>query len=107
MKFFMAAALAGMASTAAQACTLSEDDFTALAASPSHVTPSEFPHLQASQQKSICETRLFIAHIDAQNGVIKEIEPYSIKYLSPAENKRVVAASNAFLDNLLRAKGYR
>jgi hypothetical protein len=107
MKLFVVAALAGMVSTAAQACTLSDDDFKALAVSPSHIAPSEFPHLQASQQKSICDTRTFIAHIDAQNGVIKEIEPYSTKYLSPAENKRVVAASNAFLENLLKSKGYR
>src|SRR5579859_735045 len=100
MKLIVVAALAGMVSTTAQACTLSEGDFKALALSPSRIAPSEFPHLQANQQKSICDTRAFIAHIDAQNGVIKKIEPYSTKYLSPAENNRVVAASNAFLEDL-------
>jgi hypothetical protein len=104
MKVLMLAVLAILTSEAAQACTLSDDDFKALAASPSHLTPSEFSSLTAARQNSVCDTRVFIKHVDAQKGIINELGPYSTKYLTPAEYDRIVAASNAYLGRLIKAR---
>jgi hypothetical protein len=105
MKTVILAALAVVTSTAAQACNLSDDDFKSLAASPSHLTASEFATLTAARQKAVCDSRAFIAYVDAQKGVINELGPYSTKWVSPVENDRIVAASNAYLERLIRARG--
>ena len=102
MKFTLVTALAVMLSTMAQACTLSESDFKALNASPSHLTQSEFDALTPARQKAVCDTRTFIAHVDAHKGVITDIEPYSTKWLTSAENARIVAASNALVEKMIR-----
>jgi hypothetical protein len=89
MKVLLLAALAVLISTAAQACTPSESDFQSLAASPSHLTPSEFSALTPVYQNSVCVTRAFLNYVDAQKGVITEIKGYSARYLTPAEKLRV------------------
>jgi heme oxygenase len=98
MKLILVTALAGMLSTVAEACTLSESDFTALAASPSHLTKSEFDALTPTMQRVVCSTRTYIAHVDAQKGVLKDVESYSRKWLTSAENARIVAAGNALVE---------
>ncbi len=102
---FLAAA-AVVSSTAAEACTPSTSDFDALAASPSHLTPGEFSALSPERQELVCSTRAFIKQIDAQKGVMNKIETYSMKYLSPAENDRIVQATNEHLFRLLKAGGH-
>jgi hypothetical protein len=104
MKILLLAALAALISTAAQACTPSDSDFKALATSPSRLTPSEFSTLTPAQQESVCVTRAYIEQVDAQKGVINKIGAYSTKYLSPAENDRIVDAVNAHLERLIRAR---
>jgi hypothetical protein len=104
MKILILAALAIATSAPSQACTLSDDDFKALAASPSHLMPSEFPALSSAQQNSVCQTRVFIKQVDAQKGIINELGPYSTKYLTAAEYDRIVAASNAYLERLIKAR---
>ncbi len=103
MKSLMLVALAITTSTAAQACTLSDDDFKALTASPSHLTPNEFSTLTSAQQKAVCDTRAFIEYVDAQKGIISKLGPYSTKYLAPIENTRIVDASNAYVERLIKA----
>ncbi len=105
MKVLLLAALAMMFSTAGHACDLSDSDFKALSASPSHLTRSEFSALETKQQEMVCDTRIFIKQIDAQNGVMTKMEKYSTKYLSPAENDRMVDASNAYLEKIFKSKG--
>jgi len=105
MKSLLLAALAASIPTAVEACTLSEADLTSLAASPSHLTASEFAAAPPIQQKSVCSSRAFIAHVDAQKGVIKNIEGYNGKYLTAAENARIVAASNALIERQIMEKG--
>ena len=100
------AALALTFSTACQACNLSDNDFKALAASPSLLTPSKFSALAPKQQEMVCSTRAFIKKIDAQKGVMDKDEEYYIKYLSPAENDRIVRATNEHLYRLLKAGGH-
>ena len=104
MKILVLAALAVLTPAATQACTLSDDDFKALAASPSHLMPSEFSTLTPARQNSVCDTRVFIKHVDARKGIINELGPYSTKYLTPAEFDRITAASNAYLERLIRAR---
>ncbi len=53
----------------------------------------------------VCDTRIFIKQIDAQNGIMTKMEKYSTKYLSPAENDRMVDASNAYLAKIFKSKG--
>ena len=105
MKILLVTALAAMLSTAAQACTPSDDDFKSLAASPSRITPSEFSTLPPERQEMVCSTRSFIKQIDSQKGVMTKMEKYSPKYLSPAENDRMIDASNKFLDRIFKSKG--
>jgi hypothetical protein len=105
MKFSLLVALAIIFSTAGQACSLSADDIEALAASPSHLTPSDFSAAPPQQQEMVCSTRAFIKKIDAQKGNMTEMEKYSTKYLTPAENHRMIAASDKYLDKIMRSKG--
>lgn len=107
MKLLLAAVVASTLSVAAQACALSDDDLKALAAAPSHLTASEFSNLSPDRQQLVCSTRAFIKKIDAQKGVMNEMEKYSPKYLSPAENHRMVVASDKYLDKIMRSKGLR
>ena len=53
----------------------------------------------------VCSTRVFIKKIDAQRGVMTQMEKYSTKYLSPAENDRMVDASDKFLAAIFKSKG--
>src|SRR5260370_35240543 len=106
MKILLLAALAALISTAARAWTPSDGDFKALATSPSRLTGSEFSALTPAQQESVCVTRAYIKQVDAQKGVINKIGAYSTKYLSPAENDRIVDAVNAHLERLIRARGH-
>jgi hypothetical protein len=105
MKVLLLAVIVALVSTAAQACAPSENDYKALAESPSHLTPAMFSALTPDQQNRVCETRAFMAKVDANNGVMTEMDDYSIKYLSPAENQRMIAASNIFTRALLKSKG--
>jgi hypothetical protein len=105
MRILLLAAMAMIVSTAAQACTLSDGDFKSLAASPSHLTPDDFSTLAPEQQAMVCSTRVFIKKIDAQRGVMTQMEKYSTKYLSPAENDRMVDASDKFLAAIFKSKG--
>ena len=66
-----------------------------------------------ANQKSVdaCSTIVSWAHwiwvkscVDAQKGVITEIKNYSTKYLTPAENQRIVEASNDLIAKLLEAR---
>ena len=102
MKTFLFTAAFAVISTASHACVLSDNDIRSLAASPSHLTQSEFNALTPARQNAVCSTRAFIAHVDAQKGVITDIEPYSEKWLTSAENARIVAASNAFAEKMIR-----
>lgn len=97
---------AGAPTTTAQTCTPTESDFTSLAASPSKLTSGGFSALTPAQQKSVCSTRAFIKEVDAQGGVFNTMGSYSTKYLSSAENDRIVDASNDYLARLLKSKGY-
>jgi hypothetical protein len=97
---------AKLAAAADQACTPSDSDFSALAASPSRLTPSAYSALAPAQQKSVCDTRAFLRQVDAQKGVVTKIGSYSTKYLSPAENDRIVDATNDYLARLFKSKGY-
>lgn len=106
MKILFLAVVTVLISTAAQACTPSDDDFKALATSPSRLTASDFSTLTPAQQESVCITRAYIKQVDAKKGVINKIGAYSTKYLSPAENDRIVAATNAHLERLIRARGH-
>ncbi len=92
-------------STADQSCTPSPSDFAALAASPSHLTPQAFSPLTPAQKKSVCGTRAFMKLVDEQKGVMNEMGLYSTKYLSPAENNRMVDASTDFLARIMKSKG--
>ncbi len=106
MKNLLFAAIVVLISTAAQACRLSDSDLDALAASPSHLTSGEFSSLSPERQELVCSTRAFIKKIDAQKGVMNEIEKYSTKYLSPTENDRIVKATNEHLFRLLKSRGH-
>jgi hypothetical protein len=106
MKALLLAVVVAMVSTAAQACAPSDSDYKALAESPSHLTPAMFAALTPDQQNRVCETRVFMAKIDANNGVMTEMDDYSIKYLSPAENGRMITASNNFTNSLMKSKGF-
>jgi Sel1 repeat len=96
---------ATLGSHAIEGCTPSDADFAALAASPSRLTPSAYAALAPAQQKSVCDTRAFLREVDAQKGVIDDMGRYSTKYLSPAENDRVVDAVNHHLARIMTSKG--
>lgn len=83
VKTILLTAAFAVISTASHACVLSDSDINSLAASPSHLTQSEFDALTSARQNAVCSTRAFIAHVDAQKGIIKDIEPYSSKWLTP------------------------
>jgi hypothetical protein len=106
MKTLLLAVVIAMVSTAAEACAPSKDDYKALAESPSHLTPAMFSALTPDQQNRVCETRVFMAKIDANHGVMTHMDDYSIKYLSPAENQRMITATNNFTNALLKSKGF-
>jgi hypothetical protein len=91
---------------AAQTCAPQASDYQALALSPSQLTPAAFAALTPAQQKTVCSTRAFTKQVEAQKGVIDKMGVYSTKYLSPAENDRIVDASNDYLARLLKSKGY-
>lgn len=93
-------------SMTAQTCTPTDSDFKSLAASPSKLTASGFSALTPAQKKSVCSTRAFIKELDAQGGVFNTMGSYSTKYLSSAENDRIVDASNDYLDRIMKAKGF-
>ena len=105
MRILLLASMIMIISSVAQACTPSDGDFKSLAASPSHLTPSDFSALAPERQAMVCSTRAFIKKIDAQRGVMTEMEKYSIKYLSPAENDRMSDASDRFLAAIFKSKG--
>jgi hypothetical protein len=91
-------------------CTLSDSDVQALALSPSHVTAAGFLTLAPEAQKWVCNTRAAIRQLDLQNGVVTDATlkitmAYSTKYMSPAENDRMVDASNVWFAKLLKSKG--
>jgi hypothetical protein len=102
MKTILWTAAFAVISTASQACVLSDSDISSLAASPFPLTQSEFDALTPARQNAVCSTRAFIARVDAQKGIIKVIEPYSTKWLTPAENARIVAASNVLVEKMIR-----
>ena len=104
MKVLLLAALSVLISTAAQACTPTESDFQALAASPSQLTPSGFSALTPVYQNSVCNTRAFIKQVDDQKGVITDIKGYSSKYLTPAEKQRVEKATEDLTVKTLAAQ---
>lgn len=95
-----------LSSTEAQTCTPSAGDFKVLVASPSHLTPDAFSSLTPAQKKMVCDTRDFIKLVDAQKGVMNEMGHYSTKYLSPAENDRMVGASNDYFSRIMKSKGF-
>ncbi|HJW41924.1 MAG TPA: hypothetical protein VJ476_11940 [Rhizomicrobium sp.] len=108
MKLLLTALLAVLFCGAAQAqiCALSQNDIVALASSPSKLTPNAFLTLAPSEQTRVCETRNFVRVVDAQNGVISDLPAYSIKYLSPAENRQIIDASNEYMKRLLNSAAH-
>jgi hypothetical protein len=100
LKISLLVAFATIFSTAGQACNLTNDDFEALAGSPSHLTSGEFSALSPEGQELVCSTRAIIKKIDAQKGVMNKSEmamKYNRKYLMPAEVDRLVVATNKYL----------
>jgi hypothetical protein len=91
---------------AGQIYTPTPSDFQALALAPSKLTKEAFAALTPAQQKMVCSTRAFVKQIDAQKGVMDKMKLYSTKYLSPAENDLVVAASDDYLARIMKAKGF-
>jgi hypothetical protein len=83
------------------ACTPSDSDFKALAASASRLTPSEFAALPQEDKDLVCETRAFVRKFEAPNYVMNEPESYSNDYLNADETERVVRATRIYLKNLL------
>ncbi|HXT01592.1 MAG TPA: hypothetical protein VN915_13025 [Elusimicrobiota bacterium] len=101
----LAAAFLTAATAARAACTPTAEDYQSLAESPSHLTQDKWANLSAAQQKSVCDSRAFIKLVDDQGGQIDKIGSYSIKYLSPAENDRIVDATNQYLYRIMASKG--
>jgi hypothetical protein len=102
---------AAAAALAAPDCVLSNSDVQALALSPSHFTAEQFASASADEQKRVCRTRAAVKQFDADGGVLKPetvkvTMAYSTKYLSPAENDKIVDASNVWLETTLKEKGY-
>jgi hypothetical protein len=97
------AALVTLIATSAQAqsCDLSANDIASLAASPSHLAAQGFQALPPEKQKMVCDTRAYVRLLEAQNGVINYLPDYSLKYLSPAENKEAAKAEGDYLRRLL------
>ncbi len=93
-------------SGAAPTCTPSPSDYQALALSPSKLMPGAFSALTLAQQKMVCSTRAFNQQVALQKGVMDKMKIYSTKYLSPAENDRMDAASNDFMQRLMKSKGF-
>lgn len=91
---------------APETCTPPDSDFQALALSPSKLSPEGFSALAPAQQKLVCGTRQFNKQIAAQKGIMDKMKRYSPKYLSPAENDRIVDAGDEYLARILKAKGF-
>ncbi len=104
MRVFLLAATMAMLSSAGQACTLTRNDLKGLALSPSHLAAPAFSTLAPAYQRSVCMTRAYLQTVDAQKGVIERIEPYSAKYQSPAEARRVSAAGDGLVERLIYKK---
>jgi hypothetical protein len=88
------------------ACTPSDSDFKALAASPSRLTPSGFAALSQEDKDLVCEARAFVRKFEAPNYVMHEAEIYSNDYLSADETARVVSATRVYLKNLLMQRKF-
>jgi hypothetical protein len=84
---------------------LSDSDIKALAESPSHLTAAQFSALTPKQQGFVCDSRAFVKRVDDQKGVINAIGNYGTRYLSPAENDRIVDATNQYLWRIMKSKG--
>jgi hypothetical protein len=102
MQTHLFAALVVLIATSArtQACDLSANDIASLAASPSHLTVQGFQALPPEKQKMVCETRTYVRTLEAQNDVISAVPDYSLKYLSPTENKEAAKAERDYLSRL-------
>ncbi len=87
-------------------CTLSGSDYPALALSPSQLTPEGFAALPPARQELVCSTRAFSKQVEMQGGFIDNMGKYSPKYLSPAENKLIVEASDDYLQRIFKSKGF-
>jgi hypothetical protein len=85
----------------AWACTPSDSDFKALAASASGLTPSGFSALPQEDKDLVCLTRAFIQKFEAQNEVISAPESYSNDYLSADEVQRTARANRAYIKSVL------
>src|SRR4051812_17271503 len=105
MKTLLLAAAILTAATAAQACSPTAEDYKSLAESPSHLAREGFANLSAAQQKSVCDSRAFLKVVDGSGGQIDKIGSYSTKYLAPAENDRIVDATNQYLYRIMASKG--
>ena len=111
--FLLAAVCCSFNATRAMAappCTLSDSDIQALALSPSHLTAAGYLALAPTTQKSVCNTRAAITQLDLQKGIVTDATlkitmAYSAKYMSPAENDRMVDASNDYLAKIFKSKG--
>src|SRR5260370_26188217 len=90
----------------AWACTPSDSDFKALAASASGLTPSGFSALPQEDKDVVCETRAFIRKFEAQNEVMSEPERYSNDYLSADEIERTVPANRIYLKRILEQRKF-
>src|SRR5438445_13875593 len=93
--------LAPTVAGAAVPCRLSDSDVQALALSPSHVTPASFLAFPSTGQKGVCNTRAAVKQLDLQKDVVTDATlkitmAYSAKYMSPAENDRMVDAVNDY-----------
>jgi hypothetical protein len=102
MQTHLFAALVVLITTSArtQACDLSANDIASLAASPSHLTVQGFQALPPEKQKMVCETRTYVRTLEAQNDVISAVPDYSLKHLSPTENKEAAKAERDYLSRL-------
>jgi len=97
---------ATLAGTQSETCTPTGSDYEALALSPSRLTPEGFLALEPARQKLVCSTRAFSKQVEMQGGFIDKMERYSPKYLGPSENSLIVAASDDYLQRLLKSKGF-
>lgn len=90
----------------AWACTPSDSDFKALAASASGLTPGRFSALPQEDKDVVCMTRAFIRKFEAQNDVISGPESYSNDYLSADEIERTVRANRIYLKSVLERRKF-
>ena len=88
------------------ACTPSDSDFKALAASASRLTPSGFAALPKEDKDLVCETRAFVRKFEAQNEVLNGADVYSLDYLSADEVERTTRANRAYLKKVLSQRKF-